>query len=110
MSVRITRKAKRVLDHLSRGASPASEIRNETNINFATLWPILDRLIDEGLVTVEGRLYSLTSRGRTARREAEEAVETARQAPPQVPGPRPRPRRPYGQWQTPWPRGEGRHR
>jgi predicted transcriptional regulator len=113
VTMRITRHARRVLDLLAKGPAPASEITNETNINLPTLWPLLDRLADEGMISVANRQWSITPQGR----EAREATETARNAPsdglragpgPQTRAPRPRP--PYTDRRTPWPRGEGRPR
>lgn len=114
MSVRITRPVRRVLDQLSEQPGTASEVANRAGLNFTRTLDLLDRLASEGMVEVgEFRQYHLTPQGRSAR----EADETARNAPsdplrdetgarPRAPRPRP----PYTDRRTPWPRGEGRPR
>lgn len=114
MSVRVTRKVRRVLDLLARQGATVREISDGTNISLPTLWPLLDRMADSGWIAVDGRTYSLTEAGRTARKQAQEDAKRQRVAnwPDARPrGPRPPyMRRPYTDRRTPWPKGEGRPR
>ncbi len=110
MSVRVTRKVRRVIDRLARGPATVADISDNTNIKFQALWPIIDRLLMDGWIVVKStQEYVLTECGRAGR---EQAIKDEKQAQIQSwPDARPRgPRPPWTQQRTPWPRGNGRHR
>lgn len=92
MSVRVTRKIKRVL-HLLAGHGPATvpDIRDATKISITALWPVLDRLHDHGWIEwrVSDRTYAITGLGTDGLKTAEGPQETPE------PAKGPRPRHPY---------------
>lgn len=123
MSVRVTRKIRRVLDRLAvQGPGTLHEIAADTNINWPVLQPILFKLEDEEWVTVsDSHQWKITELGRTQRKADTSAVQAARENTPRtrlkrpdgtyMDDPRRRgPRPPYTQRRDPWPRGEGRPR
>jgi hypothetical protein len=101
VSLRVTRKIRRVLDHLAaQGPDNASGIALGTSISLPALWPVLDRLADAGWIKVAGdRQWSVTALGLDEREAAIRALQAARDATPPPPRPLarvPRPRTPYG--------------
>lgn len=100
MSVRVTRKVRRVLDHLAaRGPGTLHEVAAATNINWPVLQPILFKLEDEGWVTVsDGHKWAITPVGRAGRDDAAASVHRPPEPPRPEVRPRPRgPRPPYKQ-------------
>jgi len=101
VSLRVTRKVRRVLDHLAaNGPGCADQISAATGISLPALWPIIDRMSDAGWVGLgTDRRWSVTATGLDELADAVKAVQAAREAtpPPPRPLPRvPRPRTPYG--------------
>lgn len=88
MSVRVTKKIRRVVDRLAKSNATAREISTDTNINFPALWPVIDKLESNGWITDTGQTYSLTQTARDGLREADRPSMTNAR-----PGPRPSPRR-----------------
>jgi DNA-binding IclR family transcriptional regulator len=94
VSIRITRRTRRVLDCLSRGPATVQEITEATALGFQTVLNILGSLADNGMTSADGRAWKITPEGVVARTQAVEAVKAAHVA--SWPGPRPRgPRPPY---------------
>lgn len=113
MSVRVTRKIRRVLEALAVGEYTVAGLVGATKISPPHLWPIIDRLHDNGWIEPTGHdTFKITDIGRAGLKADTEAVETARQDTPPAPRPRsvPAPRPPYTQRRAPWPRGDGRRR
>lgn len=110
MSVRVTRKTRRVIDRLAKSPATIREISEVTNIKFPALWPIMDRLTIAGWIICKStQEYVLTEDGRAGRDQAIADEKQAHVNPwpePRVRGPRP----PWTQQRTPWPRGSGRSR
>jgi hypothetical protein len=88
VSVRVTKKVRRVLDRLAKSAATAREISTDTNINFPALWPVIDKLESNGWVQDTGKAYKITQAARDGIRLADQASMTNSK-----PGPRPGPRR-----------------
>lgn len=114
MSVRVTRKTRRVIDRLAISPATIREISEAVNIKFPALWPIMDRLTVAGwIICKPTQEYVLTEDGRAGR---EQAIADEKQT-YVTPGPDPKdiprlrgPRPPWTQQRTPWPRGSGRSR
>ena len=65
MSVRVTRKVRRVLETLSRGEYTVAGMIAATNISAAHLWPLIDRLYNNGWIESTGHdTYTITETGR----------------------------------------------
>jgi hypothetical protein len=112
MSVRVTKKVRRVIDRLAVSPATPRQISEATNIKFPALWPIIDRLLMEGWIIVKStQEYVLTEDGRAGLKQviADEARVPHPSTVPPVARPRP-PRPPYTQRRAPWPRGNGRSR
>jgi hypothetical protein len=110
MSVRVTRKTRRVVDWLSRGPATIRDISENTNIKFPALWPIMDRLTVAGWIVCKStQEYVLTEDGRAGRKQAiadEKQAHVQSWPEPRIRGPRP----PWTQRRTPFNRGTGRSR
>lgn len=74
MSVRVTRKIRRVLDTLARGEATAKEISERTNINFPGIWDVITKLESEGWVKDTGETFVITQTGRDGLRAEDEKV------------------------------------
>lgn len=72
MSVRVTKKVRRVVERLSRGGATVKEISEDTNINFPVLWPVIDKLEANGWIKDTGQTYELTQFARDGIRAADE--------------------------------------
>lgn len=99
MTIRVTRKIRRVLERLVKSPATATEISSDTNISFPALYPMLDRLADAGWITVGDLAYSITSAGH--------AGLIAVEPPVKIPEP-PRPKQPYPGRMAPRPPYRGR--
>lgn len=94
MSVRITRKHRRVIDALARESLAIGPLSAATNISVIHLWPIIDRLEADGWVTTDGAVWSLTDKGREGHQKVKEDLKEAhRQSWPDA-----RPRGPKPPW------------
>ena len=83
MSVRVTKKIRRVIDRLARGTATGKQLSEDTNIAFTALWVIVDKLEAEGWIKENAdQRYELTQTGRDGiRAEDEKTMAHSRPGP-----------------------------
>lgn len=70
MTVRVTRKVRRVVERLDKGPATALETSVDTNISLSAAYVILDRLLDAGWVIYRSdHTHVLTAHGRACLRD-----------------------------------------